>query len=83
MFFDLIFIIFAANPPYIVKMELKEIGKMIREKRKENLLDQATVATLAGVGINTLMRIEQGKGNPSFDVLCRVLAVLGLEIVVQ
>lgn len=56
---------------------------MIREKRKENLLDQATVATLAGVGINTLMRIEQGKGNPSFDVLCRVLAVLGLEIVVK
>lgn len=83
MFFDLVFIIFAANPPYIVKMELKEIGKMIREKRKENLLDQATVATLAGVGINTLMRIEQGKGNPSFDVLYRVLAVLGLEIVVQ
>jgi|L827metagenome_2_1110789.scaffolds.fasta_scaffold04354_9 y4mF family transcriptional regulator len=64
-------------------MNLKEIGKLIREKRKESLLDQATVATLAGVGINTLMRIERGEGNPRFDVLHRVLAVLGLEMIVQ
>lgn len=64
-------------------MELKEIGRIIRAKRKENQLDQVTVATLAGVGINTLMRIERGEGNPSFDVLHRVLKVLGLDVFVH
>ena len=33
-------------------MDLIEIGKHIRERRKELGLDQSTLATLAGIGIN-------------------------------
>ena len=38
-------------------MDLIEIGKHIRERRKELGLDQATLATLAGIGINALVRL--------------------------
>ncbi len=34
-------------------MDLTEIGKLIRERRKEFQIDQATLASLANVGINT------------------------------
>lgn len=43
--------------------------KHIRERRKELGLDQSTLATLAGIGINALVRLERGSGNPRFDVL--------------
>ena len=54
-------------------MDLLEIGKQIRERRKELGLDQTTLATLAGVGVNALSRLEQGTGNPRFDVLLNIL----------
>ena len=61
-------------------MDLIEIGKHIRERRKELGLDQSTLATLAGIGINAL---ERGSGNPRFDVLFNVLKTLGLSIHIQ
>ena len=62
-------------------MDLIEIGKHIRERRKELGLDQATLATLAGIGINALVRLERGSGNPRF--LFNVLKTLGLSIHIQ
>ena len=64
-------------------MDLKDIGKRVRERRKELGLDQATLATLAGIGINALSCLEQGSGNPRFDVLFSVLKTLGLNIHIQ
>ena len=64
-------------------MDIVEVGKCIRERRKELGLDQATFATLAGVGINALIRLERGSGNPRFDVLFKVLKTLGLNIYIQ
>ncbi len=61
-------------------MDLTEIGKLIRERRKGFQIDQATLASLANVGINTLGRLERGTGNPRFEVLYRVLRTLGLEV---
>lgn len=64
-------------------MDLKEIGKQIRERRKELKIDQATLAALANIGINALGRLERGTGNPRFDVLYSVLKTLGLDIIVK
>lgn len=64
-------------------MDLKEIGKQIRERRKELGIDQSTLAALAGVGINALVRLERGTGNPRFDVLYNVVRTLGLDIIVR
>ena len=46
-------------------------------------MDQSTLATLAGIGINALVRLERGSGNPRFDVLFNVLKTLGLSIHIQ
>lgn len=64
-------------------MNLTEIGKLIRERRKELQIDQSTLAALANVGINSLVRLERGTGNPQFNVLYRVLKTLGLDITIQ
>ena len=64
-------------------MDLVEIGKQIRIRRKELELDQATLAALAKVGINALSRIERGNGNPRFDILYNILKTLGLNIKIQ
>lgn len=64
-------------------MDLKDIGRRVRERRKELGLDQATLAILAGIGVNALSRLEQGTGNPRFDVLNSVLKTLGLSIQIQ
>ena len=39
-----------------------------------------SLADLAEVGINTLVAIERGKGNPSLKTLLRIAEVLGLEL---
>lgn len=64
-------------------MDLTEIGKQIRERRKELGLNQSTLAALAGVGINALGRLERGAGNPRFDVLYNITKTLGLDIVLK
>ncbi|MFU8806342.1 MAG: helix-turn-helix domain-containing protein, partial [Bradymonadaceae bacterium] len=66
-----------------ISMNIDAAGKLIRRRRKELKIGQRAVAELAGVSIHTLSDIESGKGNPTLDVLGRVLDVLGLEIVIQ
>lgn len=59
---------------------MEKIGQTIKNRRKELGVTQQEVADLAGVGINSLVAIERGKGNPSLKTLLRILEVLGLEI---
>ena len=62
---------------------MKEIGQVIRNRRKLLGVSQNQLATIAGVGINTLTKIERGEGNPSLSVLMRVLNSLGLGLSVK
>ena len=64
-------------------MDLIEIGKLIRDRRKDLKIDQTTLAALANVGINALVRLERGTGNPQFNVLHSVTKTLGLDIIVK
>ena len=61
-------------------MERESIGKRIRERRKELGVNQQTLADLAGVGINTLLAIERGEGNPQLSTLVAILDTLGLQL---
>lgn len=63
-----------------IKMNITELGKVIRKRRKSLGIDQASAAELAGVSVHTLSNIESGRGNPTLDVLTRVLDTLGLEL---
>jgi DNA-binding XRE family transcriptional regulator len=46
-------------------------------------LKQQDLAEMANVTIKTIYAIENNKGNPTIEVLKKVLDVLGLEINVQ
>jgi y4mF family transcriptional regulator len=61
-------------------MDQKQIGTTIRERRKHLGVNQQTLADLAGVGINTLVAIERGEGNPQLSTLLTILDVLGMQI---
>lgn len=61
-------------------MDNKIIGETIKERRKSLNINQPTLAALAGVGLNTLVAIERGTGNPKIETLLSVLDTLGLKI---
>ena len=61
-------------------MNQKELGTVIKERRKHLAVNQQTLADLAGVSINTLVAIERGEGNPQLATLLTILDTLGLQI---
>lgn len=62
-------------------MDKKQIGIQIKTRRRELNIDQSTLAALAGVGINTLVAIERGNGNPRLDTVISVADTLGLQLI--
>ena len=61
-------------------MNTKEIGTIIKERRKHLGVNQQTLADLASVGLNTLVAIERGEGNPQLSTLLTNLDTLVLTI---
>lgn len=49
-------------------------------RRKFLKVTQEELADIAGVGVNTLIKMERGEGNPTLSVINKVLDVLGLEL---
>ncbi len=61
-------------------MTYQEIGKIIKDRRKSFGITQPTLAALAGVGLNTLVAIERGNGNPKILTILTILNTLGLQL---
>ncbi|WP_129615236.1 helix-turn-helix domain-containing protein [Bacteroides cellulosilyticus] len=61
-------------------MNTKEIGIIIKERRQSLKVKQLELSELAGVGINTLVAIERGQGNPKLKTLLSILDTLGLQV---
>lgn len=61
-------------------MNYQEIGEVIKDRRKSLNITQSTLAALADVGLNTLVSIERGNGNPKLLTLLALLDTLGLKI---
>ena len=61
-------------------MNYQELGELIKNRRKSLNVTQPTLALLAGVGLNTLVAIERGNGNPKIETLLAVLDTLGLKL---
>lgn len=59
---------------------MKELGILIKERRKEFSITQRTLAELAEVNINTLTQMERGEGNPTVRTLERVLNIIGMTL---
>lgn len=56
------------------------IGQTVKSRRKELNITQPHLAELAQISTNTLYKLERGQGNPSLNVLSKLVEVLGLEI---
>jgi len=61
-------------------MNYQKISETIRDRRKSLNITQPTLAALAGVGLNTLVAIERGNGNPKLATILTILDTLGLKI---
>lgn len=59
---------------------IKAIGTMIREARKEQGLTQEQLATICGVGTRFLRELEQGKETCHAGKTLHVIKMLGLDL---
>ncbi|MBV6484664.1 MAG: helix-turn-helix transcriptional regulator [Flavobacteriales bacterium] len=64
-------------------MLVETLGEIIRNRRKELSITQPHLAELAKVSTNTLYKLERGQGNPSLDVLNKLVEVLGMELTLE
>jgi len=67
----------------ILLMNLLEIGKIVQDRRVALEIKQEDLAELSGITTKTIYMLEHGKGNPSFNTITQILAVLGVDISVQ
>lgn len=58
-------------------------GTMLKLARHDKHLTQRDFATVAGVPHTTIAKIESGARQPSWPVLCRILAAVDLEMRVR
>lgn len=61
-------------------MVLIELGKKIKERRKQLRMTQPHLAEMADISDRTLQKIENGKANPTIKLLTQITDILGLEI---
>lgn len=59
-----------------------EIAQQIRQRRALLGISQEDLAEITNVSVRTLKAIENGDGNPTLDVLSKVLESLGLKLTV-
>lgn len=55
------------------------IAQRLRGTRKANALSARQVAALAGVSPSTVVRVESGDMNPTYDLVLRLLNAVGLD----
>jgi transcriptional regulator with XRE-family HTH domain len=61
----------------------QRIGQRVRNARRDQRMDQATLALVANVAVRSVHRVEKGESTVRLDVLTRILSALGLELDVR
>lgn len=59
---------------------IAELGKLIREKRKEQGLTQKDLALTVGIGVRLLVELEKGTRGVKIDTVVKICHLLGLKI---
>lgn len=59
---------------------MKDIARLILERRKKLGLSQQDLSEISGVSIRTIISVESGKSNPSVNVLSKMIKPLGLIV---
>jgi HTH-type transcriptional regulator / antitoxin HipB len=68
--------------PYGKVRSVKELGALVRQRRKDAGVLQADAAAFAGVGARFLSELERGKETAEIGKVLQVLDRLGLELLV-
>lgn len=66
--------------PYGKISSMRQLGEIIRMKRKSSGVTQNDAAALTGVGTRFLSELERGKETAEFGKALHVLGRLGLEL---
>lgn len=64
-------------------MSIEELSAKIVQRRKKIGITQSHLAELADIHLNTVVKIERGKLNPTFIVLSKIAHVLGMELKIE
>ncbi len=64
-------------------MNKKEIGSLLKKRRKELMINQLDLSEITGIAVHTISDIESGKGNPTLQVINKICDVLGMEILIE
>lgn len=59
------------------------LGVIIRKRRQALKITQSLLAEISGVARHTITDVESGKGNPGIKVVRKLLAPLGLKLVIE
>lgn len=62
-------------------MTVEQILQTIRSRRHLLKITQGDLAELSGVSLRTIKALEEGKGNPTIELLLKVLNVLGQTLI--
>jgi HTH-type transcriptional regulator/antitoxin HipB len=60
--------------------DARQLGELIRSRRKELSLTQTEVAEIANTNLRFLSELERGKPTARLENVMRVLATLGIEL---
>ena len=63
--------------------QAEDIGRLVRQRRKEAGLTLKDAAGMAGVGVRFLSELERGKSTLQLGLVIEVLQMFGLELHVQ
>jgi len=58
----------------------RDVGAIIRERRRKLGLDQGALARRVGVGREWIVDVEKGKPRAGIELVLRTLTVLGLSL---
>lgn len=64
-------------------MLVNTIAETIKKRRKELEITQSHLSELSGISVNTIYKLERGQGNPSLEIVQKLMDVLGLEISIE
>ena len=64
-------------------MLVNQIAEAIRTRRKELEITQSHLSELSNISVNTIYKLERGQGNPSLEIVQKLMDVLGLVINIE
>jgi transcriptional regulator with XRE-family HTH domain len=64
-------------------MLVNQIAEAIRTRRKELEITQLHLSELSDISVNTIYKLERAQGNPSLEIIQKLMDVLGLELNIE